>query len=69
MRCYDKAELKDKIETLGLNNYIVLSLQNKSTNAVVSEIQAAGIQLWQYCILLALLFLLAEVILLRIWKP
>ena len=69
MRCYDKAELKDKIETLGLKNYIVLSLQNKSTNAVVSEIQAAGIQLWQYCILLALLFLLAEVILLRIWKP
>ena len=69
MQCFDKKELENQIETYGYNNYRLLNFQNKSTQAIVNEIQAAGMPLWSFCILLALLFLLAEIILLRLWKP
>lgn len=69
MQCFDKKELENQIETYGYNNYRLLNFQNKSTQAIVNEIQAAGMPLWSFCILLVLLFLLAEIILLRLWKP
>ena len=68
MQCFDRSELEEQIKINRLKQFTVLNLQNKSTNAIVREIQAVGLHLWQYFILLALLCLLAEVILLRIWK-
>lgn len=68
MSFYDKSELEEQINRYELKNYKVLNLQNKSTNAIISEIQTTGLQLWYYFVIFALLCLLAEVILLRLWK-
>lgn len=68
LKFFDKGELNKLIQQYELKNYKVMNLQNKSTNAIISEIQMEGIHLWRYFILLALLCLLAEVILLRLWK-
>ncbi len=68
MQFYDKSSLETEINKHQLHSYKVLNLQNKSNNAIISEIQSVGIHLWQYLIVLALMCLLAEVILLRIWK-
>ncbi len=69
MTFYNKLELEKQIKNNGLTHYTVLNLQNKSTNAIISEIATSGISLWQYFILLALLSLLIEVLLLRLWNP
>ena len=69
MKFYDMSELEEQIKDYDLKYYAVLNLQHKSTNAIVNEIRSAGIHLWHYFIVLALLCLLAEVLLLRLWKP
>jgi hypothetical protein len=66
---YNKSNLEEHIKDNELTNYTVLNLQNKSTNAIISEIETTGTRLWQYFILLALAALLSEVLLLRLWKP
>lgn len=67
LRYFTPAELNERIELVSLENTTVL--ENVSTNftEVLHEIQK-GTQLWKWCILLALLFILAEVLIARFWK-
>ena len=44
---------------------------NQTASADISQVidsKKSGIQLWRWCLILALVFLLIETVLLRIWK-
>jgi len=60
-------ELEELLEQSRLSNFSILKTQHKPVNEVLEQINY-GTRLWKYFIWAALLFLLAEVILLRIWK-
>jgi hypothetical protein len=64
----NKNDLNALFTDAGLNNFSVLSgPQSRSLTTVITEMNT-GVRLWKLFILLALAFLLSEVILLRIWK-
>ncbi len=63
----DRQELNQRIQGAGLRNVYVISPSERSLSAVITKLNK-GFQLWKTFIILALLFLLGEVILLRIWK-
>jgi len=61
-------ELENQITDAGLLNFSVLNAtQTNSLSAVISEINS-GKKLWKIFLMMALVFLLAEVVLLRVWK-
>lgn len=60
-------EIKKQYADAGLSNFFLLEAGDKGLTAALTEINE-GIKLWKWCIWLALLFLLAEVLLLRFWK-
>jgi len=60
-------ELEELFEQSRLSNFSILKTQHKPVNEVLEQINF-GTRLWKYFIWSVLLFLLAEVILLRIWK-
>jgi hypothetical protein len=65
--CYTPAEIKSIIEKQNLKNVRLIDSKAKPISQTVTELNQ-GIKLWKTFILLALLFLAAEVILLRFWK-
>ena len=65
--CYTAAEIKSIIEKQNLKNVRLIDSKAKPISQIVTELNQ-GIKLWKTFILLALLFLAAEVILLRFWK-
>ncbi|HRX13076.1 MAG TPA: BatA domain-containing protein, partial [Draconibacterium sp.] len=67
LRYFNNSELQDKIETTQLKNAQVVQNAEKNFSEIFDEIQN-GRQLWKLCILLALLFILAEVAIIRFWK-
>lgn len=67
LRYVENEELLAKIETAQLKNARVVQNANKNFSEIFDEIQN-GRQLWKYCILLALLFILTEVAIIRFWK-
>ena len=67
LRYFSSSELNDKLKTDGIKNAVVVENEGNSFSAVFDEIQH-GKQLWKWCILLALLFVLAEVGISRFWK-
>ncbi len=67
LRYFKNGELKTAFETAGRENAMVLNNINDNFSEVYDEIQK-GKQLWQECLLLALLFILAEVLIARFWK-
>lgn len=67
LRYFSADELKDKAKTVQLqNNMVVENVENNFTE-VFNEIQN-GHQLWKWCILLALFFILSEVVISRFMK-
>lgn len=67
LRYFDNKELQEKIETTQLKNAQVVQNAEKNFSEIFDEIQN-GRQLWLWCILLALLFILSEVAIIRFWK-
>ena len=67
LRYFTNNELQEKIETTQLKNAQVVQNAEKNFSEIFDEIQN-GRQLWLWCILLALLFILAEVVIIRFWK-
>ncbi len=67
MECYTQSELQDKLDDLQTEGVRVVDTGDKPMEKVLHEM-GMGRSLWQWFILLALLFLLAEVILIRFWK-
>ena len=59
-----ESDLKEKLATANID---VMNVNHKNLTAVVGEINQ-GITLWKVCLLLALLFILIEVLLLRFWN-
>jgi hypothetical protein len=62
-----ESELTTGIEKFGLSNFSVLAAKYSNTTSLSDEFNL-GRRLWKVCIIFALLFLLAEIILLRIFK-
>jgi hypothetical protein len=67
LRYFSNSELQEKIETVQLKNAQVVENAEKNFSEIFDEIQN-GRQFWKLCILLALLFILAEVAIIRFWK-
>jgi hypothetical protein len=67
LRYFEQNELKDKIESAQLKNAQVVQNAERNFSEIFDEIQK-GKQLWKWFILLALLFILTEVALIRFWK-
>lgn len=64
---FTPGEIEDKLETQQLQNASVLSNIERNFSEVFKDIQN-GKQLWKYFILLALIFILIEVLISRFWK-
>ena len=67
MNFYTTEELGDRLIDLGLTNVQILETAGKPFVQTLSEI-SQGIRLWRWFVLLALAFLLAEILLLRFWR-
>ncbi len=67
LRYYNSSELESNIETAGLKNASVVENAESSFSEIFSELQN-GKQLWKLALLLALLFILAEVLIARFIK-
>ncbi len=67
LRYYTKKELQDKIDQLQMKNALVVQDADKNFSEIFDEIQN-GKQLWKWSVLLALLFILAEVAIIRFLK-
>ncbi|MCF6357625.1 MAG: hypothetical protein L3J54_07445, partial [Draconibacterium sp.] len=67
LRYYNNSELKDKFEILQLKNAALISDVESNFSEVFDELQN-GKQLWKIFILLALFFILIEVLIARFWK-
>ena len=67
LRYFTTNELENLIETAGVKNTTVVEDVTSNFSEIFNEIQN-GKQLWKWCILLALLFILAEVLITRFWK-
>lgn len=68
MHFHSIEQLKENVAMHNLNNFSILDIQHKSSSVIQSQINSTGKQLYYVFILIALLVLLTEVILLRIWK-
>jgi hypothetical protein len=62
-----KAQLESAIQNLGLKNFSVIAPTSRSLSEVITEIDK-GFRLWKIFVVLALAFLMGEVLLLRFWK-
>jgi hypothetical protein len=60
-------ELTDRTEAAGLTSTTVISSSERAFTDIVDEINK-GRQLWKYCIIAALLFIVAEVLISRFMK-
>ncbi|MCW3101920.1 MAG: N-terminal double-transrane protein [Bacteroidetes bacterium] len=67
LNCYTQAELTDQVNKSNLFNFNVLNNSEQSLTHSLAELDQ-GKKLWKLCLILALLFLAAEVILLRFMK-
>ena len=67
LRYFSAMELKEKLIELQLKNATVVEEVERNFSEILEEIQN-GKQLWKWAILMALLFILAEVLIARFWK-
>lgn len=68
LKYFSSAELEERIDLSNLKKAAVLDQVSDNFAEVLQEIRS-GKQLWKWCILLALFFILAEVLIARLWKP
>jgi hypothetical protein len=64
---YTAEQIKTGYESAGLRNFSLLENDSKGLTTALTEIDF-GIRLWKTCIWLTLIFLLAEILLIRFWK-
>jgi hypothetical protein len=67
MQFMSEDDLKSKAEESHLTNYAFYNDQGGSLTKKISRL-SEGIALWKYCIIIALLAFLAEILIIRIWK-
>jgi hypothetical protein len=67
LRYYNEQELKTRIDELRIENATVVSEVERNFSEVLDELQN-GKQLWKLMIILALFFIMAEVLIARFWK-
>ncbi len=67
MQFLSEDELQKKAEESHLTNYAFYNDQGGSLTKKISRL-SEGIALWKYCIIIALLAFLAEILIIRIWK-
>ncbi len=67
LRYFSRDELEERIEMHNLQQATVISDATSNFSEILDEIQR-GKQLWKWCILLALFFILSEVLIARFWK-
>jgi hypothetical protein len=67
MEFYNTDEVESSLKQAGFNNFEIFS-ENQLQRADSMEKMAGGLQLWKLFLIFALVFLLAEVLLLRFWK-
>lgn len=67
LRYFSATELKEKLNELQLKNATVIEEVERNFSEILEEIQN-GKQLWKWAVLIALLFILAEVLIARFWK-
>jgi hypothetical protein len=67
LRYFESTELQDRIETTQLKKAQVVQNADRNFSEIFDEIQN-GKQLWKWSVLLALLFILTEVAIIRFWK-
>ena len=67
LRYFSAMELKEKLIELQLKNATVVEEVERNFSEILEEIQN-GKQLWKWAVLVALLFILAEVLIARFWK-
>jgi len=66
-RCFSPKELEALLFEKQVKNATVVSNASRNFSEVFDKLQN-GKQLWRWCILLALLFIVAEVLISRLWK-
>ncbi|MCG6187688.1 BatA domain-containing protein [Maribellus maritimus] len=66
LRYFTPNELENLSETSGLNTSVVKDVTSNFSD-IFDEVQN-GKQLWKWCILLALFFIAAEILIIRFWK-
>lgn len=64
---FSDKELKTLLAKAGLQNVKIIEYSVKNFNEVFSELQN-GKQLWKICLIMALLFILSEILITRFWK-
>jgi hypothetical protein len=62
-KCYSSSELSDQFP-----NYQILDYSTNLELASIISAQTRGIELWRWALILGLLFILAEILMLRFWK-
>jgi hypothetical protein len=67
MQFMNQDDLQEKAEASHLSNYAFYNDQGGSLTKKISQL-SEGISLWKYCIIIALLAFLAEILIIRIWK-
>lgn len=67
LRYFNSTELKDKLDLAQIQNNTIVAEVERNFSEIFDEIQN-GKQLWRWCILFALLFIVAEVLIIRFWK-
>lgn len=67
LNCSTKEELEEEISKPGFSNFSLLSGSAKDLSGALSDLNQ-GKRYWKWCIVLALLFLAAEIALIRFWK-
>lgn len=67
LSAFSRADLEKLLIDSGLDNFSVIKSTDRSLTEVIAELNA-GIRLWKFFIILALLFLFGEVVLLRFLK-
>ncbi|HYQ59325.1 MAG TPA: hypothetical protein VEP89_18405, partial [Draconibacterium sp.] len=67
LRYFQTNELNTRLQTNQLTNATVIEDVDRNFSEIFDDIQN-GRQLWKWCLLLALLFILSEVLISRFWK-
>jgi hypothetical protein len=62
-KCYTAGELADEF-----SGYQILDYENDLNLASIIRSNTSGIQLWRWALIIGLLFILAEILILRFWK-
>ncbi len=65
LSCYSREELKQAVSDAGLTHCRIVPKAEKSMTQYIRQ-RSQGTPLWRWCIVLALLFLLAEILLIRL---